>query len=174
MNAFPAELRLTGHGLVLREWTDEDLAAMVELFDNPDIAYRTPLVSPFNLAAAHDYLCKARQGRAEDRSIHLAITTDGGQPLGEVVLARKKNSIGYAIGVAHRGQRLAVRAVRVMTDYAHQVAAMPRVLLEIEADNHPSISVARGSGYHLTDAPLALVEDKGRSLALLTWAHDAP
>src|SRR4051794_34426197 len=77
VNAFLSEIRLTGHGLVLREWTEQDLATMVELFDDPDVAYRTPIVSPFDLAAARDVLQKARRARAEEQRIHLAITTDG-------------------------------------------------------------------------------------------------
>jgi RimJ/RimL family protein N-acetyltransferase len=166
----PGAFPLTGRGLVLREWADADLTTMTELFDDPDVAYRTPLASPFDLAAARTYLDKARStGR-----VHLAITVDGHQALGEVLLNPASSSIGYVVGVAHRGQRLAARAVQVMTDYAHQVAALPHVLLEIEADNHASIAVARAAGFHLTDVPAQTVEDKGRTYTLLTWAHDAP
>jgi len=53
--------QLTGHGLILREWSDEDLPALRDLFDDPDVAYRTPLVSPFDLTAARDYLADARR-----------------------------------------------------------------------------------------------------------------
>ena len=77
--AFSSALRLTGHGLVLREWRDADLATMMELFDDPCIAHRTPIASPFDLAAARDYLHKARQARVQDQRIHVAITTDGRQ-----------------------------------------------------------------------------------------------
>lgn len=94
----PAEIRLTGHGLVLREWTEEDLGTMVELFDDPDVAYRTPLVSPFDLAAARAYLQKARRARAEGRGVHLAITADGQKAQGEVMLNRSIGSLGYAVG----------------------------------------------------------------------------
>lgn len=45
------------------------------------------------------------------------------------------------------------------------------MLLEIEPDNHPSAAVARAAGFDLTDALPEVVEDKGRSYALLTWAH---
>jgi RimJ/RimL family protein N-acetyltransferase len=177
--AFPATLRLTGHGLVLREWTEEDLPAMAGLFDDPDVAYRTPVVSPFDLAAARDYLRKARWSRAEDLSLQLAITTDGRRPKGEVLLIRSGSagnaaSIGYSVGAAHRGRGLAARAVRMMTEYAHRAAAMPRVVLEIEPDNGPSIAVARAAGFHLTDLPPAAMAHKGRRLTLLIWAHDAP
>ncbi|WP_405856234.1 GNAT family N-acetyltransferase [Streptomyces sp. NBC_01515] len=46
----PAQLRLTGEDLVLREWTENDLPAMTELFDDPEIAHWTPLASPFDTA----------------------------------------------------------------------------------------------------------------------------
>ncbi|MEV8543378.1 GNAT family N-acetyltransferase [Streptomyces sp. NPDC051572] len=39
----PAQLRLTGEDLVLREWTENDLPAMTDLFDDPEIAHWTPL-----------------------------------------------------------------------------------------------------------------------------------
>ncbi|MGH3390365.1 MAG: GNAT family N-acetyltransferase [Actinomadura sp.] len=168
---FSPRLRLTGHGLVLREWTEDDLDTMVELFDDPDVAYRTPFISPFDLATARDYLRKIHWDRAQDQRIHLAITTDGRQPKGEVQLNQPLCSISYVVGAAHRGQRLAVRAVQVLTDYAHQVAAMPQVMLEIEPDNHHSASVARSAGFQLTDNAPETVEDKGRSYTLLTWLH---
>jgi RimJ/RimL family protein N-acetyltransferase len=173
MNLSSSQLRLTGHGLVLREWTDEDLPTMVLLFNDPDVAYRTPMVSPFDQTAARDYVQKARQDRARDQRIHLAITTDGGQAKGEVLLNRSRCSISYIVGAAHRGQRLAVRALKVMTDYVHQVAAIPHALLEIEPDNHPSAAVARAAGFYLTNALPQTVEDKDRCYTLLTWAHRA-
>lgn len=45
-SSFPQRIELSGEGLVLRDWTEADLATMPELFDHPDIAYWTPIVSP--------------------------------------------------------------------------------------------------------------------------------
>ncbi|WP_248965062.1 GNAT family N-acetyltransferase [Sphaerisporangium perillae] len=175
----PTGLRLSGHGLVLREWTDDDLPVMVELFDDPAVAYWTPLVTPFDLAAARGYLERARRARAAGDRVHLAVTTDGGAAKGEVLLggiARDDGtaSIGYAIGAAHRGQRLAVRAVLVMTEFAYEVMGLPQVFLEIEPDNEPSVRVARAAGFLLSDAPPTIVEDKGRTLSLATWTCSRP
>lgn len=157
---------------MLREWSEDDLATIVELFEAPDIAYRTPLPAPFDLHAAHEYLDRVRQTRFEGHQIHLAITTDGRHPQGEVLLNVNSRSISYVVGAAHRGQRLAARAVQVLTAYAHQELALPQVLLEIEPDNHPSIAVAQAAGFHSTDAAPEQVEDKGRSYSLLTWVHE--
>lgn len=170
------ELRLSGHGLTLREWDDDDLAAMAGLFDDPDVAYWTPLVSPFGLEAARLYLKRARERRAAGQRIQLAITVDGREPLGEVLLMRNGTDpeiaeIGYGVGPAHRGRGLATRAVRVMTGFALGTLGIERLLLKIEADNAASEAVARAAGYHLTDAPPIAAEEKGRPLSLRTWEY---
>jgi len=53
---FPAAIQLTRRGLILREWSDDDLPHMVELFDDPLGDRFPPLRSPFNLSAARAYL----------------------------------------------------------------------------------------------------------------------
>lgn len=77
---FPTAIRLAGHGLILREWTDEHIPVMADLFDDPDVTRFTPLRAPFDRTAARTYLDTARENRAADRRIQLAITTDGHQP----------------------------------------------------------------------------------------------
>ena len=168
----PDRIELTGEGLVLRDWTEADLAAMPDLFDHPDIAYWTPIVSPFDEAAARARLDRDRQLRAEGTAILLAITTDGRAPLGEVMLRRapEGTEIGYAVGPAHRGRALAVRAVRVMAAYAFEQLGAEQVILELEADNTASVAVAIRAGFGLTDVPLIKGEEKGRPYALQTWA----
>ncbi|MER5410495.1 GNAT family protein [Streptomyces sp. NPDC002769] len=91
--------------------------------------------------------------------------------MGEVLLNRATGSIGYIVGAAHRGQRLAVRALRAITEYAHTTGALPRVILEIETDNHPSIAVARSAGFHPSNSVPETVTDKDRTYELLTWEH---
>lgn len=167
----PEPLRITGDGLVLREWTSDDLPVMAELFDDPAVAHRTPLVSPFDEAAARDYLQAIRE--SEGKRINLAITTDGLRPLGEILLSLTRCTIGYAVGAAHRGQRLAPRATRLLTEYAHTTLGLPRVLLQIEPDNGPSVAVADRLGFRLTDEEPEHVTGKGgRVYTLLTWAHE--
>ncbi|MEV6510460.1 GNAT family N-acetyltransferase [Streptomyces sp. NPDC051642] len=141
----PAQLRLTGEDLVLREWTENDFPAMTELFDDPEIAHWTPPAFPFDETAAGAYLAAARQARAEGLRIQLAITADGQLPLGEVLVIRHNANdrtarLGYSVGAAHRGRRVGARA----------------------------------AGYHLTYEPAIAAIDKGRSLALRTRAHDSP
>ncbi|MFJ7263031.1 GNAT family N-acetyltransferase [Streptomyces globosus] len=175
-SSFPERMELRGEGLVLRDWTEDDLAAMPELFDHPDIAYWTPIVSPFDAAAARARLERDRKLRAEGTTILLAITVDGGVPLGEVMLRRapEGTEIGYAVGPAHRGQGLAARAVRVMAAYAFRELGAERVILELEAENAASVSVATRAGFRLLDVPLIEGEEKGRPFSLQTWGLDRP
>ncbi|WP_392958804.1 GNAT family N-acetyltransferase [Streptomyces sp. LN245] len=176
MPSFPERIELSGEGLVLRDWTEADLTAMPELFDHPDIAYWTPLVSPFDEAAARTRLDRDRQLRAEGTAILLAITVDGGAPLGEVMLRRapEGTEIGYAVGPAHRGQGLAVRAVRVVAAYAFEQMGAEQVILELEAENAASVAVATKSGFTLLDVPLITGEEKGRPFTLQTWGLNRP
>ncbi|MER5777050.1 GNAT family N-acetyltransferase [Streptomyces sp. NPDC002039] len=169
--AFPERIELSGEGLVLRDWTEADLDSMPGLFDHPDIAYWTPIVSPFDDAAARVRLGRARQLRAEGTTILLAITVDGGAPLGEVMLRRapEGTEIGYAIGPAHRGRGLAARAVRVMSAYAFEQLGTEQLILELEAENGASVSVATKAGFRLLDVPLITGEEKGRPYSLQTW-----
>ncbi|QNP67099.1 GNAT family N-acetyltransferase [Streptomyces genisteinicus] len=173
---FPERMELTGRGLVLRDWTEGDLDAMPALFDHPDIAHWTPIVSPFDADAARARLARARALRAEGTAILLAITTDGGAPLGEVMLRRSPEGteLGYAVGPAHRGRGLAARAVHVMAGYAFAELGAERVILELEAENDASVAVATRAGFTLLDVPLITGQEKGRPFALQTWGLARP
>jgi RimJ/RimL family protein N-acetyltransferase len=174
---FPYPMALEGLGLRLREWTYADVPAMIALFDEPAVARWTPLPSPFNEAAARAYLDRARERRATDGGFQLAVTTDGHTPLGEVLLfatgpdgrdARGPDAeLGYAIGVTHRGQGLAVRAVRLLTGHAVGALAVRRVILRIDDGNVASERVARSAGFRLVDEP-----PRDGEPGLRTWVHD--
>lgn len=173
---FPEHIELPGENLVLRDWTEADLPAMPALFDHPDVAYWTPIVSPFDAAAACARLDRDRQMRREGTAILLAITLDGGAPMGEVMLRRAPGGteLGYVVGPAFRGQGLAARAVRVMASYAFDHLGAERALLEVEAENAASVAVAVKSGFRLLDVPLVTGEEKGRPYALQTWGLNRP
>ncbi|MFF4244635.1 GNAT family N-acetyltransferase [Streptomyces sp. NPDC001822] len=175
-SSLPERLELQGEGLLLRDWSEGDLTAMPALFDDPDTAYWTPIVSPFDDTAARNRLGRARQLREEGTTILLAITVDGGAPLGEVMLRRapEGTEIGYTVGPAHRGQGLAARAVRVMAAYAFEQLGVDQVILELEADNTASVAVARKAGFALLDLPLIEGSEKERAFVLQTWGLDRP
>lgn len=178
--AFPSTVRLTGLGIHLREWTDDDLPVMVELFADPQFYQWTPLASPFDLSAAQAYLSRAREQRDAGRVVQLAVTTDGHAAMGEVLLIRREEDgrhaaeLAYGIGAKHRRRRLAARAVELMTRYAHDTLAFDRVILRIAPENTASEAVARTTGFHLTDEePIIRERPDGRTVRLRTWAYRA-
>ncbi|MFF5111525.1 GNAT family N-acetyltransferase [Streptosporangium sp. NPDC000509] len=174
---FPLDVQLSGFGIHLREWTDEDLPVMVALFDEPQVARWTPLRSPFDFDAAHEYLSQSRRARAADRGMQLAITRDGGEAQGEVLLFRTADEPGvaelaYAIGAQHRGERLAARAVELMADYACASLGMRGLVLRIDPANAASVAVARASGFHLADDEPVTLERRGHDITLYRWRRE--
>lgn len=169
-------VRLAGLGLVLREWVRADLPAMREAFDNPEVARWTPLPSPFDHAAAVERLERAEEDRATGRRLCLAVTEDGGTPLGEVLVFPDAHhpggaEVGYGINPAYRGRGLASRSVRLLTGYAYDTLGLERVVLRIDRDNDPSSAVARATGF-VPDGAEPIVEvSKGREHHLVTWVH---
>ncbi|MFI7116249.1 GNAT family N-acetyltransferase [Amycolatopsis sp. NPDC049868] len=172
---WPEEVRLTGEGLVLRDWVEDDIAFMPGLFDNPAVARFTPLPSPFDEVAAKAHYAKYVTRRSEGTGLRLAITADGGEPLGEVVLFLNDGpsspaELGYAVGPAHRGRDLAARSLRVVTEHALELGLGP-LRLKIDAENAASQAVARRVGYALTDLPPETKVEKGLEVTLLTWEY---
>ncbi len=165
-----AGIPISGDGLVLRKWSDSDVGAIVTLFDDADIAFRLPVVSPFDKGAAQDFIQRALQAWSDGRRLQLAITSEDDEPQGEVMLNLKTGSIGYMVGAAYRGKGVAVRALRLLTSFAHRMG-ITTVHLTAEPDNVASIAVARRVGYERTEAKPIMVEDKGRRYALHTWTH---
>nr|WP_165989932.1 GNAT family N-acetyltransferase [Streptomyces sp. YIM 98790] len=169
---WPPDFRLVGNGIHLRQWADEDLPGMVELFDDPDVARWTPLASPFDLDAARAYVVKARALRAGGQGVNLAVTVDGGEALGGVVMFRNPEDgnaieLGYVIGPRHRRRGLAVRALRLLAGHARAVG-FERIELRIEPGNLPSTAVARAAGFVLTEEREER-EFKGAQTVLETW-----
>jgi RimJ/RimL family protein N-acetyltransferase len=176
VSPLPHPLRLAGNGVVLREWTPDDLEDLVVMLDEPDIARWTPMPSPFDAEAGLAYLKRARQGRLSGQRIQLAITADGLAPLGEVLLfgvdpARREAELGYLVGAAHRRRGLAAAALSLLTDYARGSLRLNRLLLRIDPGNTASTSVARRCGYRLTGEPPIPQEGPYGPTSLDTWEY---
>jgi RimJ/RimL family protein N-acetyltransferase len=170
----PFPISLTGDGVHLREWRPDDLRFLVGLLDDPDIARFTPMTSPFDDEAAEAYLARAKQARSSGQRIQLAITADGGDPLGEVLLfgmdpGLREAELGYLVGAQHRRRGLASTALQLLIGYARSTLGLERLLLRIDPSNTGSVAVARRAGFRVTtDAPILQEGPYGPS-SLDTW-----
>ncbi|GGK96097.1 GNAT family N-acetyltransferase [Mangrovihabitans endophyticus] len=170
----PFPISLAGEGIMLREWRPDDLDDLVALLDDPDIARWTPMPSPFDVEEGIAYLKRAHQSRLTGRRIQLAITTDGRQPLGEVLLfgadaGMKEAELGYLVGARYRRRGLACAALSVLGGYARETLGFTRLLLRIDACNTSSTSVARRCGYRPSGEPPILHAGPYGSSNLETW-----
>jgi len=170
----PYPITLNGDGITLREWRSEDLDDLITMFDEPDIARWTPMPSPFDVEAGIAYLKRAYHGRISGRRIQLAITADGGRPLGEVLLfgvdlGLKEAELGYLVGAEHRRRGLASAALSLLSSYARSSLNLSRLLLRIDPGNTASTAVARRCGYRLTGEPPILQEGPYGPTSLDTW-----
>jgi len=55
--------------------------------------------------------------------------------------------LAYWVRPGQRGQGIAAHAVRATTPWAHRSLGIPRIWLEINPRNEPSLRVARRAGY---------------------------
>jgi RimJ/RimL family protein N-acetyltransferase len=170
----PFPISVTGDGVHLREWRPDDLHHLVALLDDPDIARFTPMTSPFDQEAAEAYLARARQARMSGQRIQLAITVDGGEPLGEVLLfgldtGLREAELGYLVGAQHRRRGLASRSLALLIGYARSTLGLERLLLRIDPSNAASVAVARRAGFRITTDPPILQEGPHGPSSLDTW-----
>lgn len=170
----PYPITLTGDGIQLREWRDEDLDDLVALLDEPAIARWTPMPSPFDLEAGVAYLKRAKQGRTSGQRIQLAITADDGRPVGEVLLfgvdaGLREAELGYLVGAGQRRRGFASAALSLLSRYARDSLSLTRLLLRIDPSNTASCGVARRCGYRLTGEPPILQEGPYGPSSLDTW-----
>jgi RimJ/RimL family protein N-acetyltransferase len=75
-----------------------------------------------------------------------------GEFLGMAALVRldsagREAEAGYIVAPAARGRGIAVRALRLLTEWSLQELKLERVELRIEVENEPSIRVAERAGY---------------------------
>ena len=176
VSPLPYPLRLTGTGVVLREWRWEDLDDLVALLDEPDIARWTLMPSPFDVAVGLAYLRRAHRGRIAGSRIQLAVTADGDQPLGEVLLFNVHSvpyeaELGYLVGRPYRRRGLATAALSLLTGYALDTLRLRRLLLRIDRGNSASTSVARRCGYRPAGEPPIEQDGPYGPATLDTWEY---
>lgn len=176
VSPLPYPLRLTGDGIVLREWRWEDLDDLVALLDEPDIARWTLRPSPFDVEAGLAYLRRAHQGRVNGSRIQLAITADGDRPLGEVLLfdvraEAHEADLGYLVGLPFRRRGLASAALSLLTAYSLDTLGLRRLLLRIDRGNTASTSVARRCGYRPASEPVIQQAGPYGLVHLDTWEY---
>jgi RimJ/RimL family protein N-acetyltransferase len=154
-------LPVTTERLVLRRFTDADVADLLECVSDPAFARATPEIEATE-TSVRAYISAQNQLEPfeQDKCFDLAVQRKReGKVLGLLSLVRKaqgQGEIGYALGRAHRGQGYATEAARGLLGYAFTTLGLHRVQATTRPANRGSWRVMERLGMrregHLREA----------------------
>lgn len=158
--AFPETFpELSGEGLVLRELREEDLPAWLERLSDPEAARLAGDPLATSMDTVREGLACHRAAFRERTGIRWAIVPDGaGASVGSVGLLRldagaRTAEIGAAIGRAHWGQGIAVRAGRLVCGYAFGPLALRAIEAVVLPENARVLRVLAKLGFTRQPGP---------------------
>jgi RimJ/RimL family protein N-acetyltransferase len=133
--------------LVLREWTEDDVPALVAGCNDPEIAYWIPMIPhPYTDADARAFL----SGEALPDQLKLAVEVDGAV-VGGIGMSLNsheyKGTIGYWVAAAARERGICTRAVRLLARHGLENLELQRIDLVTDPDNLASQPVAEKVGF---------------------------
>jgi ribosomal-protein-alanine N-acetyltransferase len=139
--------------VVLREFSDLDVAMVMELSTDPYVPLIGSLPADASQQEAQDYVDRQRGRLAEGAGFSFAIAeadTDhavGGIGLWLTQLAQGRATAGYSVTPSARGRGIAAAALTALTSFAWSVPVLHRIELHIEPWNEGSIKTAERAGY---------------------------
>ncbi|MEV6347773.1 GNAT family N-acetyltransferase [Actinoplanes sp. NPDC051851] len=143
---------ITGDGVLLRPWREADHPAVVTAYADP--AVQRWHCRSMTAAEALDWIgAWPAHWRAESRaSWAVTLPSDGGTVAGQIglrgiALAEGLAAISYWVLPAHRGNRIAPRALAALTTWSFTTLGLHRLELHHSTANLPSCRVAEHAGY---------------------------
>jgi [ribosomal protein S5]-alanine N-acetyltransferase len=150
---------LSGGELRLRPWSPEEAPALVAAWTDPEVAQWTTVPSTCDEAFARRWIEGDEHRRSHDLSLDLVVDV-GGNVVGEVGLsaldlAIGRADIGWWIAADHRRRRYAVRAVRLLAEWAVADGLLHTLVARCHPENPGSSAVAQLAGFsERTAAPI--------------------
>ncbi|MFI0983060.1 GNAT family N-acetyltransferase [Streptomyces sp. NPDC021093] len=149
-----AFIELTGFGLRLREWAEDDVAAMLDGINDPEARRWDGMqVGPFDREAALRHIRTRADGWARGDNAQYCITDEHtGEVYGSVGLhkiepRRGCAGIGYWLRPGARGRGVVTRAVELCTRWGFTELGLHRIELGHATANDASCRVAERAGY---------------------------
>jgi len=159
---------LRDEDLTLRPRLAEDVDALVEACQDPEIPRWTFVPSPYTRADAETYLRASAEEEAAGASAGFLAVDGEDRLLGSFsVMGLDRDpgygEIGYWVAAESRGRGVATRAVRLLTDWARRELGRERIEILPHKDNLASRRVAENAGYRdtgeLRGAPRGGIEE---------------
>jgi RimJ/RimL family protein N-acetyltransferase len=146
--------------VTLRAFEPSDIPVLVEICQDPEIARRTLVPSPYAADDARAYLARVAEGlAAETRASFAIMDAADGQMLGTAGLMAIDRvlgcaEIGYTLAEPARGRGAASRAVQLLAGWAFGPLDLRRLELHIDKRNLASRAVAARTGFDRVAEPL--------------------
>jgi RimJ/RimL family protein N-acetyltransferase len=140
-------MELRDGDVALRAWTEDDVPAIVEGCNDPEIAHWIPTIPhPYTEEDARAFL------RGEATPAHEALAIElGGRVVGGIGMGLSASgyraSIGYWVAAAARGRGVCTRALRLLCRHAFDELGLHAVQLVTDPDNVASQRVAEKVGF---------------------------
>jgi RimJ/RimL family protein N-acetyltransferase len=149
-----ATLTIADSVLLLRYWSEDDLLAIVQAMQDPEIVrWIQHIPVPYGGANGRQFLELVESEREAGRAVHLAVEDVvsneivGGIALTHIDCTEGTAEIGYWVSRTRRRQGIATRATQLMAGWAFNDLRLERLSLFTDPDNTPSQRVAERSGF---------------------------
>jgi RimJ/RimL family protein N-acetyltransferase len=140
--------------VALRPWRASDIAAITAAGQDADIQRWTMVPDDYTEEDARSFVARADASRDAGEALELAVVdaANADEVLGAVALVSiewddEQAEIGYWTAPHARRRGVAVRAVRVLSDWSFAHLGLARLQLMPYAENAASQRVAEGAGY---------------------------
>jgi RimJ/RimL family protein N-acetyltransferase len=155
----------------------DHLEGLAGLIADPDVIRNTRVPEEpeagFELKWLAAYEAGAKEGSRDGFAIEDAESGAFLGMAGLVAIEREENQaeIGYIVARDARGRGIATRALRLVTDYALGEVGLERVQLLIDAENEPSLRVAKRCGYVREGVTRSLYVKPGRRADMVVYSR---
>ena len=134
--------------LVLREWTEADVPALVTACNDPEIPRWIPVIpSPYTAEDARAFV----RGEIDSLPEHSFAMAESGVVVGAIGLGvnsmNYRGRIGYWVAAPARGRGICTRALRMLSRWALDELDLERLELITDPDNLGSQRVAEKVGF---------------------------
>jgi RimJ/RimL family protein N-acetyltransferase len=152
-------VKLADGEIALRPPSVEDIPAIVEACQDPEIPRWTRVPSPYTEEDARAFLARGAEGSLAvvDPRTEEFLGVIGVRDIGDSV-----GQIGYWIKREARGRGVATRALRLVSAWAFDALKLARLQLVTEPENIASQRVAEKAGFEREGLLRAYAELKGR------------
>lgn len=173
---------LTDGSITLRVWRDEDAAAVLAACQGPDIQHWLPLPVPYLEEHAHGFVIDfATSEWSSGQGAPFAVVDSGSQVLlgsaglKDIDLNGKVAEGGYWVAPWARGQRVALRAMRLICEWAYTELGLDRVEFFVEPGNRGSRFVIEKLGAVREEliADMEVIHGTSRDMARYALARDS-